>query len=471
MKSKVYPLNISRQIDTNFRNYALYVLENRGIPSFYDGLTNVQRFIMLNAPHNFNKTISLVGSCISDGYHHGDKSLSGAINKLARPFGNSEQLLQGDGFFGTPVNHEPAAPRYTSVKINPKIAEMIRKSNFLNCKNEESAWNPLWVDLPIGLTNTIIGIAVGYKTTVLPRDLNDIQKYIEGKIKEVKPKFKNFNGRITRYKGMDKSWLIEGISERNDGARTIRITELPPLMKYGSFLKRLESLIANYAVKLANNSSTNVDVLLQFSGGKEEWSIFAEAVEKSIKMLVTETPVFVKDGLVLEYDRIEDYIDDFRYRLAQLRVKRLEHFKQLNDEELLFLKFKEKYLLFMLESKKTKMLTDEEVNDFLNVLTKDYLHIRRRLDTILLKSLTEQEVQRTRDRIKELTEELKKQTIELTTALEILGNMTDTALKRGTQNRGNSKVDLFSDEDEIDGIIVFNNEKINEENEEPENEY
>ena len=188
-------------------------------------------------------------------------------------------------------------------------------------------------------------------------------------------------------------------------------------------------------------------------------------------MLVTETPVFVKDGLVLEYDRIEDYIDDFRYRLAQLRVKRLEHFKQLNDEELLFLKFKEKYLLFMLESKKTKMLTDEEVNDFLNVLTKDYLHIRRRLDTILLKSLTEQEVQRTRDRIKELTEELKKQTIELTTALEILGNMTDTALKRGTQNRGNSKVDLFSDEDEIDGIIVFNNEKINEENEEPENEY
>ena len=37
MKSKVYPLSISRQIDTNFRNYALYVLENRGIPSFYDG--------------------------------------------------------------------------------------------------------------------------------------------------------------------------------------------------------------------------------------------------------------------------------------------------------------------------------------------------------------------------------------------------------------------------------------------------
>ena len=170
MKNKTYPLNISKQIDVNFRNYALYVLENRGIPSFYDSLTNVQRFIVLNAPHNYNKTISLVGSCISDGYHHGDKSLIGAINKVARPFGNSDQLLLGDGFFGTPINQEASAARYTSVKINPKIADMIRKSEFLNEKNEEGGWDPLWLDLPIGLTNMIIGIAVGYKTTVLPRD-------------------------------------------------------------------------------------------------------------------------------------------------------------------------------------------------------------------------------------------------------------------------------------------------------------
>jgi hypothetical protein len=473
LKSKVYPLNISRQIDTNFRNYALYVLENRGIPSFYDGLTNVQRFILLNAPHNYNKTISLVGSAISDGYHHGDKSLTGAINKLARPFGNSERLLMGDGFFGTPVNHEASAARYTSVKINPQIAEMIRKSEFLNKKNDEGSWESLWVDLPIGLTNTIVGIAVGYKTTVLPRDLNDIQKYLDGKIKEIKPKFKGFSGKITRYKGLDKSWLIEGICERNDGQRTIRITELPPLMKYGSFLKRLDSLLGNHTVKLTNNSSTNVDILLQFSGNKEEWPIFAEAIEKSIKMLVTETPVFVKDGLVLEYDRIEDYVDDFRYRLAELRVKRLEHFKQLNDDELLFLIYKEKYLLFMLEGKKGKMRTDEEVDTYLKELTAPQPQIRRRLDSILLKSLTEQELQRTRDRIKELREELKKQEIELNEAKNTLSGMTDTALKRGTQNRSNSSVNLFSDEEEIDGIAVFGNQSQEEDADEleTENEY
>lgn len=456
MKTKSYPLNISKQIDVNFRNYALYVLENRGIPSFYDALTNVQRFIVLNAPHNYNKTISLVGSCISDGYHHGDKSLTGAINKLARPFGNSEQLLQGDGFFGTPINQEASAARYTSVKINPRIADMIRKSEFLNAKNEEGSWKPLWLDLPIGITNMIIGIAVGYKTTVLPRDLEDIQKYLDGSIKEVVPKFKNFKGKVKRFKGLNKTWLIEGVIQVNETAKTVRVTELPPLMKYGSFLKKLESILEKHTVKMTNNSSTNIDIILQFAGKKDEWQVFLEAVEKSIKMLITETPVFVKDGLVLEYDRIEDYINDYRYRLADLRVRRIQHFKKLNDDELLFLIYKEKYLMFMLAGK-GKMRTDTEVDTFLTDLTKDHPHIRRRLDAILLKSLTEQELERTRERIEFLKEEIQKQEKELAQAVKDFQKMEDTALKRATTNRSVSSVDLFADEEEIDGIEVYQN--------------
>ena len=454
MKTKSYPLNISRQIDVNFRNYALYVLENRGIPSFYDALTNVQRFIMINAPHNYNKTISLVGSCISDGYHHGDKSLTGAINKLARPFGNSEQLLLGDGFFGTPINHEASAARYTSVKINPRIADMIRKSEFLNHKNEEGSWDPLWVDMPIGITNMIIGIAVGYKTTVLPRDLEDIQKYLKGEIKEVVPKFKNFKGKVKRFKGMNKTWLIEGVTQVNETAKTIRIVELPPLMKYGSFLKKLENILDKHTVKMTNNSSTNIDITLQFAGRKDEWEVFSDAVEKSVKMLITETPVFVKDGLVIEYDRIEDYINDYRYRLADLKVRRITHFKKLNDDELLFLMFKEKYLMFMLAGK-GKMRTDSEVDTFLSELTKDHPHIRRRLDAILLKSLTEQELERTRERIKFLKEEIKRQEKELAAAVKEFSKMEDTALKRATTNRSVSTVDLFAEEEEIDGIEVL----------------
>ena len=451
MAKKIYNLPISKQINTNFRNYALYVLENRGIPSFYDGLTNVQRFILVNAPSNYHKTISVVGSCISDGYHHGDKSLTGAVNKLARPFGCSEQLLLGDGFFGTPVQQEPSAARYTSVKIAPGISDMIRKNTFLNTRNDETGWDPLWVDLPIGLSTTIIGIAVGYKTTVLPRSMKDVQKYLDGKAKEVKPYFKDFNGKITRFKGMDKSWLIEGIVEKHNTERWMRVTELPPLMKYGSFLKKLDAIL-NYhpGVKVTNNSSTNVDIHLRYSGNEEGWVAFSEAIERSIKMLVTETPVFVKDGLVLEYDRIEDYIEDFKYRRSQLRMERAKHFLREANDELEFARCKEKYLMYMLETQRK----ENEVEKFLNGVTKNP-RVKRRLESIYLKSLNEQELERTRKEIKRLEDLQAQQMLELAEATKILESMVDTAVLRGTSSKTSSAANLFEDEEEIDGIAVW----------------
>lgn len=66
-------LNISDQINHQYRTYALYVLQSRGIPNFYDALTPVQRLILENSPSKFNKTIGLVGEVIKTGlYHHGD---------------------------------------------------------------------------------------------------------------------------------------------------------------------------------------------------------------------------------------------------------------------------------------------------------------------------------------------------------------------------------------------------------------
>lgn len=71
-KEKIIKLPISKFIDSKFREYAIYVLEARGIPNFFDALTPVQRFILKNSPTNFNKTLTVVGKVIMDGYHHGD---------------------------------------------------------------------------------------------------------------------------------------------------------------------------------------------------------------------------------------------------------------------------------------------------------------------------------------------------------------------------------------------------------------
>lgn len=66
-------LTISDQINHQYRAYALYVLQSRGIPNFYDSLTPVQRIILENSPNSFSKTIGVVGEVIRTGlYHHGD---------------------------------------------------------------------------------------------------------------------------------------------------------------------------------------------------------------------------------------------------------------------------------------------------------------------------------------------------------------------------------------------------------------
>jgi hypothetical protein len=72
VKEKIIRLPISKFIDTKFRGYAIYVIEQRGIPNFYDALTPVQRYILKNTPVSFTKSLSVVGKVIQDSYHHGD---------------------------------------------------------------------------------------------------------------------------------------------------------------------------------------------------------------------------------------------------------------------------------------------------------------------------------------------------------------------------------------------------------------
>jgi hypothetical protein len=66
-------ITISDQINQDYRKYALYVIQSRGIPNFYDALTPVQRLILQNSPSIFKKTVGVIGGVFSTGlYHHGD---------------------------------------------------------------------------------------------------------------------------------------------------------------------------------------------------------------------------------------------------------------------------------------------------------------------------------------------------------------------------------------------------------------
>lgn len=444
--SKEMPFTITKQIDINFRNYALYVLEHRGIPSFYDALTNVQRVILMNAPKTFNKTISLVGACISNGYHHGDASLQGAINKLARPFACGERMLIGDGYFGTSVNPEASAARYTSVKINPVINDILNKHMVLNKRNEDDQWEWLKTEVPIGLLTSIMGIAVGYKTTMLPRKLEEIVLHLNGKKANLNPYFQNFTGKISQYETSSKSWLIEGVIASDDKAKTVHITEIPPLMKYDNFVKKLAKYAEGQAeFSMENSSKVNIDITLKYKGGVT-WEEFKDRVSKMTKMLATETMVFVKDGSVIEYQDITDYLNEFIAHKEYVKLQQAIYDIDVYTEELAYLKAKIEYLKYMLAAKRK----EPEIQAF---LTKFPARTSSRLERTLLRDLNPETIKRTEELVRE---ELKKIQLEQKTMDNLQKSWEKLILsipKRSKSSMSRS-VDLLFDE-EIDGIEVL----------------
>jgi len=458
---KIVPLPISKFIDSKFRDYALYVLTSRGIPSFYDALTPVQRYILMNASQSYSKTLSLVGRSIEDSYHHGDTSLQKAISKLARPFGSGMQILEGYGFFGSEVCPEPAAARYTSIKISSKSNEIIKKYKYLTTREKDGPYDPFWMDVPLGLTTSIIGIAVGYKTTILPRKLEDIKKYLDGKIKSLKPYFFDFSGSIKRFKGLDRSWLIS--SRVNITGNRIEIREIPPILKYKSALKRLDWLFNQFEgkIRILNNSNIKVNIDIIYTGkNSDEWKQIQKFVNKVFSILVSETPVFVKDGQVLVYDSVEQYLDDYKWQLKRLAYHKSLYEKNYLSKELEFNKEKKKFITFMLQKKRTIY----EVDIFLNPFDFD---IKERLERLTSKRFTKDELSLTTIKIKEFIKDLKVKERELKKVKIIFEKTKDPTLKRGISSK-KSNQDLFDIEDvkEVDGIYIWSGEDVFESEEE-----
>jgi DNA gyrase/topoisomerase IV subunit A len=456
--NKIIDLPISKFIDTRFRDYAVYVLESRGIPSFYDALTPVQRYILMNTPPAYTKTLTVIGKAIGDGYHHGDMSLSKSISKLARPFGASTQILEGYGFFGTEVSPAPAAARYTSVKLSKKTTDIISEYKYLTTRVEEGPYDPLWLSIPLGLVSPIVGIAVGYKTTILPRKDTDILKFLEGKIKNLKPYFKGFNGSIKKYNNLDNSWIISSKVKVN--GNRVEIRELPPIMKYTSALKKIDNIFSEYEgrIRILNNSNKTLSMDIVYRGkSSKEWKEIIERIKKSFSMIVTENPVFIKDAQVLVYSNVEEYLKDYRWQLKRLDFKNKEYEYNYLDKELLFNLAKKEFITFII----TKKRTNADIDKFLI----PYKGMKDRLIGLTSRKFTKDELQLTTIKIKELTAALKKKTRELKKSKTAFQKAKDPTIKKGISSKKTTKK-LFDIEDieNINGITIWDGDDILEEN-------
>ncbi len=186
-EGKVIPIDINKEMQKCYIDYAMSVIVGRALPDVRDGLKPVHRRILyslqelgLTPDKGYRKCARIVGDVLGKYHPHGDTSVYDALVRMAQDFSMRYMLVDGHGNFGSVDGDSPAAMRYTEAKMNKIAVEMLRDINkntidFVpNFDGEEEEPAVLPSRFPNLLVNGSSGIAVGMATNIPPHNLGEI---------------------------------------------------------------------------------------------------------------------------------------------------------------------------------------------------------------------------------------------------------------------------------------------------------
>lgn len=418
-------IQISEFLNNQYRDYSFYVIESRAIPSLIDGFKNAQRKIIYVGEKHLktvsNKVATLAGKVISDAqYHHGNVSCEDAIINMAQDFKNNLSLFEKIGQFGSLKSPIASASRYISVKLANTFNLVYKDDELLEYKIEEGQniepkyYLPI---IPMVLINGGSGIAVGFSTNILNRDVKQVIKdcisYLKGtKISSLKPYIDTFSGTFINDKDNHKKWYISGkfILENTS---TIRITELPPSMTYEKFEEYLDNLIEKKEItNWENHGKGKIDYIIKFTREKLA-SLNNTEIDKLLKLTDQTTEIFTvldEFGKLKIFESAEEilkYFVDFRltyyqkrkdFQLNKIKLEiikldnRSKFIKGVIDEKILINNKKKEEIIKHIEA-----LNIDKIEDSF-----DYLL------TMPIYSLTKEKYDEIKNQIKEKKEEEKK---------------------------------------------------------------
>jgi DNA gyrase subunit A len=186
-KSQKVPVYIEEEMRESFMAYAMSVIISRALPDVRDGLKPVHRrvlYAMYDASNTsdrpYKKSARLVGDIMGKYHPHGDTAIYDTIVRMAQSFNLRYPLVDGQGNFGSIDGDNPAAMRYTEIRMTPLAEEMladIEKETVDFIANYDDTLREPAV-LPSRIPNLLIngsaGIAVGMATNIPPHNLNEV---------------------------------------------------------------------------------------------------------------------------------------------------------------------------------------------------------------------------------------------------------------------------------------------------------
>jgi DNA gyrase subunit A len=180
-------INIEDEMRRSYLDYAMSVIIGRALPDVRDGLKPVHRRVLwamhelgntFNKP--YKKSARVVGDTIGKYHPHGDTAVYDTVVRMAQEFSLRYPLVDGQGNFGSIDGDNPAAMRYTEVRLakiaNEVLADIEKETVDTQTNYDESLSEPkvLPTRIPLLLVNGSEGIAVGMATKIPPHNLNEI---------------------------------------------------------------------------------------------------------------------------------------------------------------------------------------------------------------------------------------------------------------------------------------------------------
>jgi topoisomerase-4 subunit A len=251
-------LELHKRVDTNFLQYASYVIRDRAIPNIEDGLKPVQRRILWALKRMDDGRLIKVATVSGEAmkYHpHGQAAIDDALVVLA----NKRYLIEGQGNYGNIYTGDPAA---ASRYIECRLTDLARKEIFndeltdfipsYDGRNQEPVALPS--KLPLTLMLGAEGIAVGLSCRILPHNFIEL---LEAQIAILKGE--NFR--------LIPDFLTGGLMdarEYNDGRGSIKvrakikakdentvvISEIPPTTTTESLIASIEAAVDKGKLKV-----------------------------------------------------------------------------------------------------------------------------------------------------------------------------------------------------------------------------
>lgn len=274
--------HLEKLYDGWFLDYASYVILDRAVPYFEDGLKPVQRRILhtlseMNNGHLI-KVANVVGATMK--YHpHGDSSIYTALVGL----GQKDLLIDTQGNWGNPLTGDGAAAgRYIEGRLSQFAQEILFNA-------ETTEWIPnydgtrkepvtLPAKFPLLLAQGVDGIAVGLSTYILPHNFNELCEasiaYLKGKKFTLYPDF--FTGGTIDVSHYDDGARggrvkIRAKIEVQD-AKTLVIREIPYGTTTGSLIETIVAANDKGKIKIKrvdDDTAQNVEIVIHLLPGSD----------------------------------------------------------------------------------------------------------------------------------------------------------------------------------------------------------